>query len=290
MLIVAALGLNNACCRVNYESTDVEGFAKLISDANVVVLDVRTAEEYTEGHIERAVNIDVKSADFLSTALQQLPKEKTIAVYCRSGRRSATAACKLAEDGYKVVNLTGGIIAWENNGKPIITARVEALPPYVYSGDDPYMGAISAFLIDTIAKNYIHGEVCIPSVTIVHADNSSTDDVKVWGDFWVFNYDLSGDTLKMVSGGSHPGMMHLRASGGGYKVSAFDCVSDGARYLMSAKKIFGKYYGAFNHVSSNIEEREKVRAATISRYVSDNALPVTYYADYGQEPVEISAQ
>ena len=55
---MAILGLTTACGQKNYEDTDVEGFARLIADKDVVVLDVRTAEEYAESHIERAVNID----------------------------------------------------------------------------------------------------------------------------------------------------------------------------------------------------------------------------------------
>ena len=50
-----------------------------------------------------------------------LPIEKKIAVYCRSGRRSANAAGKLADIGYKCVNLKGGIISWKDAGKPVVT-------------------------------------------------------------------------------------------------------------------------------------------------------------------------
>ena len=55
--------------------------------------------------------------------LPKLPKDKTIAIYCRSGRRSANAAGKLADVGYKCVNLKGGIIAWKEAGMPVITTE-----------------------------------------------------------------------------------------------------------------------------------------------------------------------
>lgn len=88
LLLAAVLGLTVACCQLNYENTDPEGFAKLIAGPDVVVLDVRTAEEFNEGHIANALNIDVKADDFIKKARATLPKGKTIAVYCRAGRRA----------------------------------------------------------------------------------------------------------------------------------------------------------------------------------------------------------
>ena len=118
---LAVLGLNTACGQGNFENTDVQGFAELVADTNVVVLDVRTAAEFAEGHLERAINIDYHQSDFVEKAKAALPLDKTIAVYCRSGRRSAGAAGKLGEDGYKLVNLKGGIIAWKEANMPVIT-------------------------------------------------------------------------------------------------------------------------------------------------------------------------
>ena len=119
--LLATLGLTTACGQQNFENTDVQGFSELVADSNVVVLDVRTVAEYTEGHIEGAILIDQGQSDFVEKAKATLPIEKKIAVYCRSGRRSANAAGKLADIGYKCVNLKGGIIAWKDAGKPIVT-------------------------------------------------------------------------------------------------------------------------------------------------------------------------
>lgn len=119
--LLATLGLTSACGQQNFENTDVQGFSELVADSNVVVLDVRTVAEFTEGHIERAILIDQGQNDFIEKAKSTLPIEKKIAVYCRSGRRSANAAGKLADIGYKCVNLKGGIIAWKDAGKPVVT-------------------------------------------------------------------------------------------------------------------------------------------------------------------------
>lgn len=119
--LLAALGLTTACGQRNYENVDVNGFAELIADTNVVVLDVRTASEYAEGHIQGAVLIDQGQDDFIEKAKAALPIDKKIAVYCRSGRRSSNAAGRLADIGYKCVNLKGGIIAWKEANKPVMT-------------------------------------------------------------------------------------------------------------------------------------------------------------------------
>ena len=118
--LLTVLGLNTACSQSNYVNADVNEFAELVADTNVVVLDVRTASEFAEGHLERAINIDYHQSDFVERAKATLPLDKKIAVYCRSGRRSAGAAARLGEEGYKLVNLKGGIIAWKEADMPVI--------------------------------------------------------------------------------------------------------------------------------------------------------------------------
>lgn len=99
----------------SFQSVSVEEFAKCITDTvNIVLVDVRTAEEFSEGHIEGATNIDVKRDDFEAISNAQLPKDKTIAVYCRSGRRSKTASEILVTNGFKVVELDSGYNGWVN--------------------------------------------------------------------------------------------------------------------------------------------------------------------------------
>jgi len=119
--LLAMLGLTNACGQGNFENADVKAFSELIEDSSVVLLDVRTASEFAEGHIEGAINIDQGQSDFMEKAKAALPTDKKIAVYCRSGRRSANAAGKLAAEGYRCVNLKGGIVAWKEADKPVKT-------------------------------------------------------------------------------------------------------------------------------------------------------------------------
>lgn len=109
--ILMALGMDSCCANEGFESVDADKFAKVISDTSVVVLDVRTATEYAEGYIGNATNIDVLKEDF-EEKIQELDKTRTIAVYCRTGRRSKTAARLLVRHGYKVVELSPGYVGW----------------------------------------------------------------------------------------------------------------------------------------------------------------------------------
>ena len=123
-ILLAGLGLNTACSQ-NFENMEVKEFAELIADPSVVILDVRKADEFAEGHIKGAILIDQFQSDFVEQAQAKLPKEKTIAIYCRSGRRSANAAGKLTDVGYKCVNLKGGILAWKEAKMPVVISEEE---------------------------------------------------------------------------------------------------------------------------------------------------------------------
>ena len=103
----------------------VAEFEAAAAKPEVAVIDVRTPEEYAEGHLPWASNVDWKSPDFLQQVEAAYPKQAPLAVHCRSGRRSAEAAEALANAGYTVCNLQGGYMAWTAAGKPTTTYAVE---------------------------------------------------------------------------------------------------------------------------------------------------------------------
>lgn len=112
--------LLGACAQSTFTNVDVNGFEKAIKNDSVQILDVRTSEEFAEGHIKGAIQVDVFSANFLADAESKLKKDRTVAVYCRSGKRSANAAKQLTSKGFKVINLEGGIMAWIANKKETV--------------------------------------------------------------------------------------------------------------------------------------------------------------------------
>ena len=142
--------------------------------------------------------------------------------------------------------------------------------------------AISDYLLREIAPYYLQGELCVPSLMMVREEDSC-----VWGDFWVFWYNLHGDTLKTVSGGDHPGCMTISEAGDSLYVSAFWQTKDGAGNDASAREIFGDYYDIFMNMHANESVREAVRREQLYEYVQQNNLNVHYYQDYGWPAKEL---
>jgi phage shock protein E len=84
------------------------------------LLDVRTKEEWNEGHLKGAILVTITQEEFLKNAKVKLDPKKPVVVYCRSGRRSAMATEQLRTAGFTVLDLDGGIIAWQAAGKPVV--------------------------------------------------------------------------------------------------------------------------------------------------------------------------
>lgn len=111
-------------CRAQADIS-VDAFDKMLGDDGVQLVDVRTADEFSAGHIAGAVNIDWFSKGFLHNAEATLDKSRPVMVYCRSGKRSAAAAVRLQGAGFKTYDLKGGYIDWTAAGKPVTKYEVE---------------------------------------------------------------------------------------------------------------------------------------------------------------------
>lgn len=103
--------------KVDYKSVSVDEFDALIADRNVQCVDVRTSVEYSEAHIPGSLNLNVLDKNFVSIADSSLLKDKPVALYCRSGKRSKKAAAILSGQGYTVYNLAKGFQSWVKAGK-----------------------------------------------------------------------------------------------------------------------------------------------------------------------------
>lgn len=111
---------NRAAALTAFSNVNVDEFQALIADSSMQLLDVRTPEEYDEGHIAGATLVDVNDSSFIERAVAVLDKQRPVAVYCRSGRRSARAANLLVAQGFQVTNLNGGVMAWRDAGKALV--------------------------------------------------------------------------------------------------------------------------------------------------------------------------
>jgi rhodanese-related sulfurtransferase len=108
-----------SCNSQTLRSIPPKEFSEQIKKENVILLDVRTPEEYAEGHLTGAILINYHDDNFVEQ-VSKLDKNKTVYVYCRSGSRSGNAQeIMLKQDFKSVINLNGGILAWEKAGLPV---------------------------------------------------------------------------------------------------------------------------------------------------------------------------
>ncbi len=118
-LFIAVSTMLFAACAPKFPTLIPDEFEQVIAEPDVQLVDVRTPEEFERGHIVGAMNINWKNDSFADDAAI-LERSKTIAIYCKAGRRSHAAAGKLYRMGYKnIVELQGGIEAWQAEGKAV---------------------------------------------------------------------------------------------------------------------------------------------------------------------------
>ena len=136
--------LGGLCACSQGNNLDPQAFEALLAEGKVFLLDVRTADEYAQEHIAGAANADCQAADFLQQVGQLCPVERPLAIYCRTGRRSAAAAKMLTKAGYQVYNLDGGIEFWKASFKEVESAPD---PDDEYAVDLLEMGTVAPELV-----------------------------------------------------------------------------------------------------------------------------------------------
>lgn len=113
--MVACKGKSND----GFKNVSADEFESFIGNEQIQIVDVRTVAEYSEGHIPGSLNINVLDESFSADADELLNPEQTVAVYCKSGRRSRNAAKILVKKGFRVYNLDKGFDNWKESGKKI---------------------------------------------------------------------------------------------------------------------------------------------------------------------------
>jgi phage shock protein E len=126
-LLIFAVVLGTLCNTIaadapaGHKRVGVDAFAKLLKEKKLTVLDVRTEDEYDEGHIKNAVNINYYADDF-KKRVGKLDKSKAYLLHCRSGGRSGRAGKIMIELGFKLIyDLAPGMNGWQAAGKPVVT-------------------------------------------------------------------------------------------------------------------------------------------------------------------------
>lgn len=114
MTLLAAIGLGTACSADSGVTVlSPKAFAEQAkADTTAVILDVRTFEEYKEGHLQGSLQLDWLNEKVFKASVVKLDKAHTYYIYCRSGRRSNAAAGYMQSLGFRVFDMEGGILAW----------------------------------------------------------------------------------------------------------------------------------------------------------------------------------
>lgn len=120
LLLAAGLIVASNACAQSYSDVDIAAAKKMISNKDVVILDVRTPEEFREGHIDKAILANINDPSF-DARIARIGKDKQVLVYCAAGGRSARASKMMSEKGWKsVTNMKGGFSAWSAAGYPSV--------------------------------------------------------------------------------------------------------------------------------------------------------------------------
>jgi len=130
LILISSLFFNASICPQSDKSnnqtiktiTSEEAYKMIQENADnpdLIIIDVRTKEEFNNGHIKNAINIDLKKNNF-KIKINKLDKNKTYLIYCRSGSRSESALKIMEEEGFKEVYNFGGVIQWQEAGYELV--------------------------------------------------------------------------------------------------------------------------------------------------------------------------
>ena len=171
-------------------------------------------------------------------------------------------------------------------------AAAKTLPAYAYTGSDPVEAAAAAFTADQ-GSNYLTEEnsVTIPAPIILKTEEIGDGQMKVYGNFWVFNYVPDGETLQCISGGEAPGVLTLVRDGEKWVPSSFEGVGDGEEYEKDIllicgddKELADSYFAASD---TSLKPFREARFKYLREYVTANKLKVKAIQDPGWEPENI---
>ena len=170
---------------------------------------------------------------------------------------------------------------------PEFLKEKEALPEYVYTGENPYIQPIWEYMKENMGKDYDAADVMLPEFILLREDDTDPEDIKVWGRFWIENYSLVGTTLMTRSGGEYPGVAHLKKTDDGFEVTSMDIVEDGSNYSASVEEIFGvddELKAGFMESSADLDD---VRVGVMNEYTKNTGIEIEAVEDYGWDPKQV---
>ena len=154
---------------------------------------------------------------------------------------------------------------------------------FSYTGNDNYLKAITDDMVVLAKENYGgQGAVEIPTPYVVRIDDSDKNDIKVYGDFFIYGYNMNGTIFNMKNGGSYPGCYHLKDDNGNVSVVDKEFAEDGSNNWSSLVKICGDDESLAKEISGvRDKDGDKTRIDYVKMYANANKLRVSGIKDYG---------
>ena len=198
------------------------------------------------------------------------------------------------EDSYVVMKTdTGDVYRFTADETDYTEGMGEILPMfqydsiYAFSGHDPLWAAVYNYLsfdaIDMVDPEH----ALIPYANIVDVDDSDPEDVHVYGDYYLWEFEINDDTLVAVSASHIPGVIHMEQTGDKDNALYYGLSMDQGLTDDEVKEIFGQYYEHYLTLSSDEEMRDSGIAGNIADYVKANGLSVTKYQLYADSVEEL---
>ena len=172
------------------------------------------------------------------------------------------------------------------------TDTVYEYPAYSHETDNPYYLPACQFNMEEYGSHFETFDVMIPFVDILRVDDSDPEDIKIWGNYKIFNYAIRGTTMFTMNGGNFPGLIHMKKDGDSLVGVSMDEVESGSNNAESIEKIFGvdeELLEAFRK-STEDEAEEELVLNTFRWYQEDSGLDIEAYEDYGWDPVYFNAE
>jgi hypothetical protein len=162
------------------------------------------------------------------------------------------------------------------------------LPEYHYYGTEDwaeYADSVCHFLVEnSLGDEAADLNICVP--VVLKMDDSDPKDVKLWGEYMIYKYQLMKTSLIEEAGGSFGGVAHLDTTGGSPLVKDFDFLEDGSGFDESLDKLFGKE-GLKDAYLEACDNRDQYLAEALANYINKNGLYITQYQSNGWAPVPV---
>lgn len=176
----------------------------------------------------------------------------------------------------------------EENAQSTEQTLPATLPEFIYMGDNKAIAAIWEYHKTDVTAMYGGGEqVFIPGY-IIYKEVQTEDELLVFGNFWSYGFQLTGNVLENASGGEMPACFHLKETADGYEVVGVDVTGDGGMYDDGIREFTKDYPEVYEmYFSGDPDARENAMTEYVSMYVSGNNLDIKYVKEYGWDPIPL---